>query len=60
MIVPNKTVEADDPPADGYGAGYLAYQLRTDFRALRSIVGFENARQVVAEIINDDAERKRQ
>jgi len=49
----------DDAPADGYGAGFLEYSIRRDFRDLCRIVGFENARNEVAEIINSEADRRR-
>jgi hypothetical protein len=51
---------ADEQGRDGiYGAGFLAYQLRTTFRDLCRVIGFENARQEVAEIVNAETERKR-
>lgn len=41
------------------GPGYLEYQLRTNFRDLVRIIGFDNARAEVAEIILSEASRKR-
>lgn len=49
---------ADDTPADGFGPGYLAYSIRSDFRDLCRFIGKEAARQEVAEIINAEFERK--
>lgn len=39
-------------------AGFYQYQARTNFRDLCRIYGFGGARQIIAEIINDEAERK--
>lgn len=41
------------------GPGYLEYQLRTNFRDLVRVIGFDNARAEVAEIILSEANRKR-
>lgn len=49
-----------ETPADGFGAGYLEYQIRSDFRDLCRLIGKENARREVAEIINAEFERKSQ
>lgn len=50
-----------DERADGlYGAGFIEYSIRTSFRDLCRLIGFENARNEVAEIVNSEAERKRQ
>lgn len=56
-----KTIEHDpnELPRDAYGPGYLAYQLRTEFRDLCRLIGFDSARQEVAEIILSEMERKR-
>ncbi len=54
------TKEADAVPPDAYGAGYLEYTIRTHFRDLCRLIGFENARAEVAEIINSECTRKRQ
>lgn len=42
----------------GKPAGFLEYTLRSTFRDLCRVYGFGGARQIVAEIINDEAERK--
>jgi hypothetical protein len=47
-----------ETPADGYGAGFIEYSIRTSFRDLCRLIGFESARQEVAEIVNDEFERK--
>lgn len=47
-----------DTPADGYGPGYFAYAIREDFRSLCRFVGREEARQVIAEIVNSEFERR--
>lgn len=39
-------------------AGFLEYTLRSTFRDLCRVYGFGGERQIVAEIINDEAERK--
>lgn len=51
--------EEETPPADGYGAGFIEYGIRTSFRDLCRVLGRSQARQVVAEIINDEFEGKR-
>lgn len=48
----------DETPADGYGAGFLEYSIRSSFRDLCRLIGFENARNEIAEIINAEIERK--
>ena len=48
---------ADETPPDGYGPGYLIYSMSADFHALCCLIGKENARQEVAEIINAEFER---
>lgn len=40
------------------GSGFISYQLRTYFRDLCRVIGKEAARQEIAEIINDEFERK--
>jgi len=39
-------------------AGHVQYQARQNFRDLCRVYGFGGARQIIAEIINDEAERK--
>lgn len=46
-------VAADDKLRDGF----FARQVRTNFRNLCRLVGFQKAREIVAEIINAEAER---
>jgi hypothetical protein len=41
------------------GPGFLEYSIRTSFRDLCRLIGFENARAEVAEIILSEADRKR-
>jgi hypothetical protein len=43
-----------------YGAGFLEHSIRTDFRDLCRLIGRENARAEVAEIINAEFERTAQ
>lgn len=58
-VVPDtKESQERDEPKDGYGAGFIEYSIRTSFRDLCRLVGFENARAEVAEIINSEAGRK--
>lgn len=47
-----------ETPTDGFGAGFLEYSIRTSFRDLCRLIGFENARAKVAEIIVSERERK--
>jgi hypothetical protein len=47
-------------PRDGYGAGFIEYSIRTSFRDLCRVLGKSQARQVIAEIVNDEFEGKRQ
>lgn len=56
---PGADLTPRDEPKDGYGAGFLEYSIRTSFRDLVRLIGFENARNEVAEIINAERERKR-
>lgn len=46
------------PDEQGNAAGFLQYQARKNFRDLCRVYGFGGARQIIAEIINDEAERK--
>ncbi len=48
----------DETPPDGFGAGYLEYSIRQDFRNLCRLIGKENARQEIAEIVNAEFERR--
>jgi len=48
----------DDAWANEQHDGFFARQIRTNFRNLIRMVGFDRAREVIAEIINDEAERK--
>ena len=48
----------DDAWASERHDGVLARQIRTNFRNLIRMIGFDRARVVIAEIINDEAERK--
>lgn len=50
-----KTEQASD---EIYGPGFIEYSIRTSFRDLCRLVGFENARAEVAEIINSEASRR--
>jgi hypothetical protein len=60
MIAATQTrLEREDEPKDAYGAGFLEYSIRSDFRDLCRMIGFENARREVAEIIIAECERKR-
>lgn len=45
----------ETPPPDGYGPGYIVASLAREFHALALIVGFENARRELAEIVNYEA-----
>lgn len=49
---PQKQETAIDPLTEGH----LLYRARTAFRDLKRLYGFESARQLMAEIINDCAE----
>ena len=48
----------DDAWASEQHDGFFARQIRTNFRNLIRMIGFDRARVVIAEIINDEAERK--
>lgn len=52
-------LQSRDEPKDGFGNGYFDYQARIAFRDLRRLHGFEVARQIMAQIINDEADKKR-
>lgn len=49
----------DETPPDGFGAGFIEYQARTNFRDMCRIYGFEGARAIMAEIMISEADRKR-
>ena len=49
-----------ETPPDGYGAGFLEYSIRTSFRDLCRLLGKPHARAIIAEIVNDEFEGKRQ
>lgn len=51
--------QQSETPTDGYGAGFIEYSIRSSFRDLCRLIGFENARNEIAEIINSEAERRR-
>ncbi|RUW04020.1 hypothetical protein [Mesorhizobium sp. M1A.F.Ca.IN.020.04.1.1] len=54
----DQQVEVMDVPQDGYGAGFIEHSIRSSYRDLCRIIGTENARATVTEIM--DAEpRKR-
>jgi hypothetical protein len=55
-----RPIISDDTPADAYGAGYTIHCLREHFRDLRRQIGFEGARQELAEIINAECDRRSQ
>ena len=48
-----------EQPTD-FEAGYFDYQALSAFRDLRRIHGFEEARQIMADIINSEAEGRKQ
>jgi len=52
--------QAHEPRELELPAGMLEYSARTAIRDLMRIYGFENGRQIVAEILNDEASGKRQ
>ncbi len=60
MSAPASFAEGSEvqPEAEIYGAGFIEYSIRTSFRDLCRLVGFENARAEVAEIINSEASRR--
>lgn len=60
MSTPSLRIEEqqNETPSDGYGAGFLEYNIRSSFRDLCRLIGFENARNEVAEIIHAECERK--
>lgn len=63
MTSPNHLIDSKtetEAPQDGFGVGYLEYSIRTSFRDLCRVLGKPQARQVVAEIVNDEFEGKRQ
>lgn len=60
MTIQPQTERETETPPDGYGAGFLTYQLASTFHALRCLIGAEEARQEMAEIINAEFEGRRQ
>lgn len=52
-------IRAELETAEEKPAGFLEYRLRSTFRDLCRIYGFEGARLIAAEIINAEAERRR-
>lgn len=50
---------AEEPRViNGRPEGMLEHELATDFHALVCVKGFEEARQIMAEIINYEADRR--
>ena len=45
---------------DGRPEGALEYEVRTNIRDLARLYGFEEARLIVAEILNDERKGRRQ
>ena len=55
-----QTEREPEDRADGiYGAGFIEYQARTNFRDMCRIYGFDGARAIMAEIMISEASRKR-
>lgn len=48
-----------DMPRDGLEPGYTAYQLRVNFRDMCRLLGLDEAQNIMAEIILDEREGKR-
>ena len=56
---PSQVERAEDPRVvNGRPEGMLEHELATDFHALVCVKGFEEARQIMAEIINYEADRR--
>lgn len=49
---------SEDKPVDAYGPGYDEFQIREAVRRLCLHVGFDAMRETLAEIINDEWDRK--
>lgn len=52
------TMSAQTEQDTSHASGFIQYQARQNFRDLCRIYGFGGARQIIAEIINSEAERK--
>lgn len=46
----------EEQPTDFPGEGYLEFRAREAFHELRLLFGFEKAREIIAEIVNDEAQ----
>lgn len=44
-------------PKDAYGPDYIEHCLRENFEDLRRFVGFERAREIMADVVNDGARK---
>lgn len=51
--------DTQEEPIDGYGAGFLTYQIASFFHALCCICGPDEARHEIEEIITSELDRKR-
>lgn len=58
LYVRSAVAALEEAPDDVFGAGFLEHRIRGDFRDLCRVIGRENARQEVAEIINAEFERR--
>lgn len=57
-MTPSPDTAGEARATDALRDGFFANQIRTNFRNLVRMVGFDAARASVAGIINDEAERK--
>lgn len=51
--------ESRETPDDAWDIGFLSYHLRTAFRDMRRRVGLDEAQNIMATIILDEREGKR-
>lgn len=51
----DRQIYTPEPPRDAYGPDYITFHIREEFADLCRLIGFENARAEVAEIINHHA-----
>jgi len=56
-MIHEQGIKAAETEAGNLSAGFLEYQARRNFRDLCRVFGFGGARQIIAEIINDEAEK---
>lgn len=57
-MTPSRLTAQERTPDEQLHDGFFARQIKTNFRILIRMIGFDRARATVAEIINSESERR--